>query len=333
MKRALSLRCAAGNHSPTRPRAKWPRGSRSTWCGCRSIHNSPPPRRHRRKARGLKPGLGRDRRAAIARVLLSVGRKDSLRRKLRSSGKPMRRLNRGCLTACCCLRMDCRSASLQGAIPIVGRSSVRRLRSSLRWPCPDLDWSICYQSRVGPLKWIGPATDARKSGGLARKAKALIVAPIAFVSEHSETLVELDIEFGKLARECGVRDYLRVPTVGTRPQFHRSALLIWWTGRSRSPVTPGDLRRETDLSNMICHMGCGFSSGDNRDAHLASAMPIYHVDPGVPHYRGSSPGWPGCSICRGSSVYHCETIPGTPEIRALQSDGAEASSARSSIRR
>jgi ferrochelatase len=83
---------------------------------------------------------------------------------------------------------------------------------------PGLDWSICYQSRVGPLKWIGPATDAeiRRAGG---EGKALIVVPIAFVSEHSETLVELDIEYGKLARESGVRDYLRVPTVGTKLEF------------------------------------------------------------------------------------------------------------------
>ena len=83
---------------------------------------------------------------------------------------------------------------------------------------PDLDWTVCYQSRVGRLKWIGPATDAEiRRGGV--EGKALIVAPIAFVSEHSETLVELDIEYGHLARACGVRDYLRVPTVGTRPEF------------------------------------------------------------------------------------------------------------------
>ena len=64
-----------------------------------------------------------------------------------------------------------------------------------RWGWPDLDWSICYQSRVGPLKWIGPATDAeiRRAGA---EGKALIVAPIAFVSEHSETLVELDMDMG-----------------------------------------------------------------------------------------------------------------------------------------
>ncbi len=80
------------------------------------------------------------------------------------------------------------------------------------------DWTVCYQSRVGPLEWIGPATDAeiRRAGA---EGKGVIIAPIAFVSEHSETLVELDIEYAKLARENGVPDYLRVPTVSVRQEF------------------------------------------------------------------------------------------------------------------
>jgi ferrochelatase len=82
----------------------------------------------------------------------------------------------------------------------------------------NLDWQVCYQSRVGPLEWIGPATDAeiRRAGA---EGKKLIVAPIAFVSEHSETLVELDIEYGKLARESGVTDYRRARAVGDHPAF------------------------------------------------------------------------------------------------------------------
>jgi ferrochelatase len=83
---------------------------------------------------------------------------------------------------------------------------------------PELETQVCYQSRVGPLQWIGPATDAeiRRAGA---EGKGVIIAPIAFVSEHSETLVELDIEYAKLAREAGVKDYRRVPTVGAAPAF------------------------------------------------------------------------------------------------------------------
>jgi len=83
---------------------------------------------------------------------------------------------------------------------------------------PQLESVVCYQSRVGPLEWIGPATDAeiRRAGA---DDKGVIVAPIAFVSEHSETLVELDIEYARLAHEAGVKDYRRAPTAGAEPAF------------------------------------------------------------------------------------------------------------------
>ena len=82
----------------------------------------------------------------------------------------------------------------------------------------DLDWVVCYQSRVGPLEWIGPSTDdeIKRAGS---EKKPLAVVPIAFVSEHSETLVELDIEYAKLAEEQGVPQYERVPTVGAAAGF------------------------------------------------------------------------------------------------------------------
>jgi len=82
----------------------------------------------------------------------------------------------------------------------------------------ELDWAICYQSRVGPLKWLEPATDVeiRRAGA---DGKGVVVAPIAFVSEHSETLVELDIEYERLARASGVPDYRRVATVGADKAF------------------------------------------------------------------------------------------------------------------
>ncbi|HLN25899.1 MAG TPA: ferrochelatase [Patescibacteria group bacterium] len=83
---------------------------------------------------------------------------------------------------------------------------------------PDLDWQVCYQSRVGPMEWIGPATpDEIKRAG--SEGKPLVVIPIAFVSEHSETLVELDIEYAHLAKEAGVPAYIRVPALGTHPAF------------------------------------------------------------------------------------------------------------------
>ncbi|NWG46709.1 MAG: ferrochelatase [Alphaproteobacteria bacterium] len=80
------------------------------------------------------------------------------------------------------------------------------------------DWRICYQSRVGPLKWIGPSTEDEIRAGAAA-GRALVVVPIAFVSEHSETLVELDDEYRHLAEAAGARTYLRVPALGVSEAF------------------------------------------------------------------------------------------------------------------
>lgn len=83
---------------------------------------------------------------------------------------------------------------------------------------PDLDWQVCYQSRVGPLTWIGPSTDDEiKRAGL--DGKGAVVVPIAFVSEHSETLVELDIEYAEMAHENDCQPYIRVPALGVEAAF------------------------------------------------------------------------------------------------------------------
>jgi ferrochelatase len=80
------------------------------------------------------------------------------------------------------------------------------------------DHVICYQSRVGPLKWIGPSVEEALQEAAA-DGVSVVVVPIVFVSEHSETLVELDVEYRKRAQELGVPGYLRVPTVGTAGEF------------------------------------------------------------------------------------------------------------------
>ena len=82
----------------------------------------------------------------------------------------------------------------------------------------DLDFKIAYQSRVGRLKWIGPSTEEElKIAG--DEKLAVLVVPVAFVSEHAETLVELDIEYKRLAKEAGVADYQRVPALMVQDDF------------------------------------------------------------------------------------------------------------------
>jgi protoporphyrin/coproporphyrin ferrochelatase len=75
----------------------------------------------------------------------------------------------------------------------------------------EIDWSICYQSRATPQKWIDPSTESEIERA-AHDKTAVLVVPIAFVSEHTETLVELDVEYRDLARDLGVPGYYRVPT-------------------------------------------------------------------------------------------------------------------------
>ena len=85
----------------------------------------------------------------------------------------------------------------------------------------NLDWILSYQSRVGPLKWIGPSTDNVIIEN-SKLGKQLIIVPVAFVSEHSETLVELDIEYKKLALDNGCIKYIRVPALGVNDTFIES---------------------------------------------------------------------------------------------------------------
>lgn len=80
------------------------------------------------------------------------------------------------------------------------------------------DFAVCYQSRLGPLKWIGPYI-SEEIDRAAADHKGVIIVPVAFVSEHSETLVELDIEYADYAAQAGVPDYIRAATVGDQRAF------------------------------------------------------------------------------------------------------------------
>ncbi len=94
--------------------------------------------------------------------------------------------------------------------------TVERIMRKLR--DDNLDHIISYQSRVGPLKWIGPSTDEMIIK-YSKENKGIVIVPVAFVSEHSETLVELDIEYKKLAEKNGCSFYKRVPALGVEENF------------------------------------------------------------------------------------------------------------------
>lgn len=86
------------------------------------------------------------------------------------------------------------------------------------WGQERPEWTICYQSRATPQRWIGPSTEEEIERA-AHDQVAVLVVPIAFVSEHSETLVELDVDYRALAARLGVPGYFRVPAQNADAAF------------------------------------------------------------------------------------------------------------------
>lgn len=118
----------------------------------------------------------------------------------------------------------------------------------------DLDWAISYQSRVGPLEWIGPSTDAEVARAGADRVP-LVVCPIAFVSDHSETLVEIEVEYRRLAVAKGVPAFIRVPAVGTAEAFIDGlARLVAQALQSEAAVCPGAGHRTCRAGSGGCPM-------------------------------------------------------------------------------
>jgi len=102
----------------------------------------------------------------------------------------------------------------------------------------DWDWRVCYQSRVGPMRWIGPSTP-EAIGQAAADGVGVLIDPIAFVSEHIETLVELDRDYRRLAEAAGVPTYLRAPTLRTAPIFIEGLADLVVSALERSGDQPG----------------------------------------------------------------------------------------------
>jgi ferrochelatase len=117
-----------------------------------------------------------------------------------------------------------------------------------------IDYTICYQSRATPQKWIDPSTDSEIERAAEDKT-AVLVVPIAFVSEHTETLVELDVEYRDLAAKLGVPGYFRVPTQNSDTGF-----IAALAGLVRRAISFGPGLRSAS-GRRLCrteHRGCPF---------------------------------------------------------------------------
>jgi ferrochelatase len=118
------------------------------------------------------------------------------------------------------------------------------------------DWRVCYQSRVGPMKWIGPSTPAEivRAGA---EGLGVVVDPIAFVSEHVETLVELDRDYAEAAARAGAQPYIRVAALGAHPIFIESLARLAVGALAQAP--------DDDDAPCACELGfakCGFTRAE-----------------------------------------------------------------------
>jgi ferrochelatase len=120
---------------------------------------------------------------------------------------------------------------------------------------PRFDWRICYQSRVGPMKWIGPSTveEIEQAG---RDGVGVLIDPIAFVSEHIETLVELDRDYASLAARVGASPYIRVPALGAYPKFIEGLTQLAEKALSTAGLAPGASACQTGLSRCALRALC-----------------------------------------------------------------------------
>ena len=122
----------------------------------------------------------------------------------------------------------------QSQIERTAASLTRVLRSDADGDPAFDDVVVCYQSRATPQQWLTPSTDSEieRAG---RDGIGLLVVPIAFVSEHSETLVELDVEYRELAEKVGVPFYSRVPTQNNDTAFLASLSRLVRLSLARGP--------------------------------------------------------------------------------------------------
>jgi ferrochelatase len=127
---------------------------------------------------------------------------------------------------------------------------------------PALDWTVCYQSRATPQKWIGPSTEEEIERAVHERV-AVLVVPIAFVSEHSETLVELDVEYRDPAEKAGIPGYFRAPTQNSDPQFIAAL----------ADLVQESLRRGPGLCSFAGGRTCPKPHGDCPHAQSAPQAP------------------------------------------------------------
>ncbi len=83
----------------------------------------------------------------------------------------------------------------------------------------DIPHHLSFQSKAGPVKWLEPSTDEMLKNLAQNGSKNILVVPLSFVSDHIETLHEIDIEYSKKAWDLGITRFERAPSLNSSPKF------------------------------------------------------------------------------------------------------------------
>ncbi|MEN9878532.1 MAG: HLIP-like ferrochelatase [Cyanobacteriota bacterium] len=154
-------------------------------------------------------------------------------------------------------------------------------------------WTLAYQSRVGPVEWLKPYTEEALVALGESGVKELVVVPISFVSEHIETLEEIDIEYREIATEAGVSNFRRVPALDVDSTFIEG------------------------LADLVEQSLAGPEVNLEQAAALPAKVKLYPQEKWVWGWNISSEVWNGRLAMLGFSAFLLELISGHGPLHAL----------------
>jgi protoporphyrin/coproporphyrin ferrochelatase len=178
----------------------------------------------------------------------------------------------------------------QREIEDCSRLIIERLERDLGHANPH---TLAYQSRVGPVEWLRPYTDEALQELGQQGVKDLVVVPISFVSEHIETLEEIDIEYREIATEAGITNFRRVPALDTTPSFIEG------------------------LAQLVQQALEGPEVNLDQAASLATKVKLYPQDRWAWGWNNSSEVWNGRLAMVGFSAFLLELISGRGPLHAI----------------
>ncbi|MEB3271599.1 MAG: ferrochelatase [Synechococcus sp.] len=178
----------------------------------------------------------------------------------------------------------------QREIEVCSRLIMEKLQADLGHPNPC---TLAYQSRVGPVEWLRPYTDEALHDLGAAGVRDLVVVPISFVSEHIETLEEIDIEYREIASEAGIRNFRRVPALDTTPGFIEG------------------------LASLVQQALAGPEVNLDQAASLPTRVKLYPQDKWAWGWNNSSEVWNGRLAMVGFSAFLFELLSGRGPLHAL----------------